>query len=224
MSFEIKSGPDFAVVEYTLEDGESIIAEPGAMVTASATIKAEPPGNGGALAAAKRKLLGRERVRHSTYRAQGGPGQILLAPGCPGDITRVDLAAERSLMVQSAAFLAATPTLAIDATWSGAKGFFSGMGLSLWKVTGPGTLFLASCGAMQSKRRGGEYLVNTNYVVAFEDSVTYTVHRARGERPVLKESALLARFEGEGLIYTQTRSSASLAAFLHPYRPVQSNS
>jgi uncharacterized protein (AIM24 family) len=35
---------------------------------------------------------------------------------------------------------------------------------------------------------------------------------------------LVAKFTGTGMIYAQTRSPSSLAAFLHPYRPVKKRS
>jgi uncharacterized protein (TIGR00266 family) len=173
MQFEIKSAPDFAIIDCELQKGESIVAESGAMVSMSSDVKMKTEARGGMLAAAKRKLLGGESIFQNTYTAEGDSGRVMLAPGCPGDILSFELNAEQSLMIQSSAYLAATPDVTLDTKWGGAKGFFSGVGLFLLKATGPGTVFVSSYGAIFPKVCEGEYIVDTDHIVAFEDSVTY---------------------------------------------------
>ena len=224
MSYEIKSSPDFAIIDFQLADGESVVAESGAMVSMSANIKMKTEARGGVLAAAKRKLLGGESIFQNTYTAQGGPGRVMLAPGAPGDILAFDLEPGRSLMIQSSAYVAATPDIQLDTKWGGAKGFFSGVGLFLLKATGPGTVFVASYGAIYPKRCDGEYVVDTDHIVAFQDSVEYRISKVGGIKSLfLGGEGLVARFSGQGMIYSQTRSPSSLAAFLHPYRPVKNS-
>lgn len=148
----------------------------------------------------------------------------MLAPGSPGDIIAFDLAPGNSLMIQSSAYLSATPSVVLDTKWGGAKGFFSGVGLFLLKATGPGTVFVASYGAIFPKLCDGEYIVDTDHIVAFEDKVTYGISKVGGIKSLfLGGEGLVARFTGQGMIYAQTRSPSSLAAFLHSYRPVRSN-
>ena len=67
MQYEIKSGPDFAIIDCELEAGESIVAESGAMVTMSSNVKMKTQARGGMLAAAKRKLLGGESIFQNTF-------------------------------------------------------------------------------------------------------------------------------------------------------------
>jgi uncharacterized protein (TIGR00266 family) len=222
MSYEIKSSPDFAIIDCQLADGESIVAESGAMASMSSNIKMKTEARGGVLAAAKRKLLGGESIFQNTYTAQGGPGRVMLAPGAPGDVLAFDLEAGRSLMIQSSAYVAATPEVQLDTKWGGAKGFFSGVGMFLLKATGPGTVFVASYGAIYPKRCDGEFIVDTDHIVAFQDSVQYRISKVGGIKSLfLGGEGLVARFSGQGMIYSQTRSPSSLAAFLHPYRPVK---
>ena len=225
MTFEIKSGPDFAIIDCALGDGESIVAESGAMASMSPNVKMKTEARGGVLAAAKRKLLGGESIFQNTFTAEGGPGRVMLAPGCPGDILSFDLETGRSLMIQSSAYVAATKDITLDTKWGGAKGFFSGVGMFLLKATGPGTVFVASYGAIHPKKCEGEYIVDTDHIVAFEESVTYTISKVGGIKSLfLGGEGLVARFKGSGMIYSQTRSPSSLASFLHPFRPTQSNS
>lgn len=224
MPYEIKSSPDFAIIDYTLADGESVVAESGAMVSMSSNIKMKTEARGGIFAAAKRKLLGGESIFQNTFTAEGGQGQVMLAPGCPGDIISFDLAEEKSLMIQSSAYVAATPEVKLDTKWGGVKGFFSGTGMFLLKATGPGTVFVASYGAIYPKNCEGEYIVDTDHIVAFEDTVEYSVTKVGGIKSLFfGGEGLVAKFKGNGMVYAQTRSPGQLASFLHPYRSVKNN-
>ena len=145
-------------------------------------------------------------------------------PAAPGDVLAFELAAGKSLMIQSSAYLAATPQVTLDTKWGGVKGFFSGTGMFLLKATGPGTVFVSSYGAIYPKRCDGQYIVDTDHIVAFEESVTYTVTKVGGIKSLfLGGEGLVAKFSGTGMVYAQTRSPGSLAGFLHPYRPVKNN-
>jgi uncharacterized protein (TIGR00266 family) len=224
MPYEIKSSPDFAMIDFQLQPGESVVAESGAMVSMSSNVTMKTEARGGILAAAKRKLLGGESIFQNTYTAQDGPGRVMLAPGAPGDVIAFDLETGRSLMIQSSAYVAATPDVQLDTKWGGAKGFFSGVGMFLLKATGPGTVFVASYGAIYPKRCDGAYIVDTDHIVAFQDTVQYKITKVGGIKSLFfGGEGLVAKFEGQGMIYAQTRSPSSLAAFLHPYRPVKSN-
>ncbi|MDD5309279.1 MAG: TIGR00266 family protein [Deltaproteobacteria bacterium] len=223
MTYEIKSSPEFALIDYQLAAGESVVAESGAMVSMSGNIKMKTEARGGILAAAKRKLLGGESLFQNTFTAEGGPGRVMLAPGAPGDILPFELKEGKSLMIQSAAYVAATPGVTLDTKWGGAKGFFSGVGMFLLKATGPGTVFVSSYGAIFPKRCEGEYVVDTDHIVAFEDTVQYRISKVGGIKSLFfGGEGLVARFSGQGMIYAQTRSPSSLANFLHPFRPVKS--
>ncbi len=224
MKYEIKSSPDFAMIDVRLDKGDSIVAESGAMVSMSMNVKMKTQARGGILAAAKRKLLGGESLFQNTFTAEADGAQVMLAPGSPGDVIPFELEAGRSLMIQSSAYVAATPEVVLDTKWGGAKGFFSGVGLFLLKATGPGTVFVASYGAIFPKKCDGEYIVDTDHIVAFQDSVTYSISKVGGIKSLFfGGEGLVAKFNGTGMIYAQTRSPSSLASFFHPFRRVQSN-
>jgi uncharacterized protein (TIGR00266 family) len=224
MQYEIKSSPDFAMIDCRLDKGDSIVAESGAMVSMTQNVKMKTEARGGILAAAKRKLLGGESLFQNTFTAEADGGRVMLAPGSPGDIIAFNLAPGKSLMIQSSAYVAATPDVTLDTKWGGAKGFFSGTGFFLLKATGPGTVFVASYGAVYPKKCDGEYIVDTDHIVAFEDSVTYSVTKVGGIKSLFfGGEGLVAKFRGAGMVYAQTRSPSSLASFFHPFRRVQSN-
>lgn len=217
MAYEIKRSPDFAVVDLRLAAGESIVAAAGAVIASSAGVAVRGAARGGPLAAAKRRLLGGESISQHTFTAEGGPGRVLIAPGAPGDVLALDLEAGRSLMIQSSAYLAATPAVRLDGKWDGARGFFADAGTLLLRATGPGTVFVCGCGAIIPACCDGALVVATDHVVAFPESVRYAVAEDGG-------GGLVAELTGQGTIHTQTRGPARLAAFLDPYRRVQNRS
>ena len=224
MPYAIKHGPDFAIIDYALQPGEALVAESGAMLAMSSNVKMKTEARGGILAAAKRKLLGGESLFQNTFTCDSNPGRVMLAHGAPGDIVPFDLPQGRSLMIQSSAYVAATSTVTLDTKWGGARGFFSGMGLFLLKATGPGTVFVGVYGGMYPKRCDGQFIVDTDHIVAFEDTVQYTITKVGGIKSLFfGGEGLVARFSGQGMIFTQTHGPSALATFLHPFRPVKSS-
>jgi uncharacterized protein (AIM24 family) len=83
---------------------------------------------------------------------------------------------------------------------------------------------VASYGAIYPKRCEGEYIVDTDHIVAFQDSVDYKISKVGGIKSLFfGGEGLVAKFSGNGMIYAQTRSPGQLAAFLHPFRPLKNN-
>src|SRR4029434_7790298 len=105
----------------------SIQAEAGAMVSMSANIELQSQMKGGLFGAIKR-AVGGESAFVSTFTARGGPGEVTLAPGTPGDIAAIEMEGQL-FFVQSSSYLAGDVSLTIDTRWGGARTFFSGEGL-----------------------------------------------------------------------------------------------
>src|SRR6185295_4438396 len=108
--YKISDGPAFSVLTVYLPPEQSMIAESGAMVAMSANIELQSEMKGGLMGALKRKLAG-ESIFQTTFTARGGvPGEVLLAPSCPGDIAALQLSGN-TYLVQSSSFLASDITL-----------------------------------------------------------------------------------------------------------------
>ena len=163
---------------------------------------------------------GRFTVDMATYLTQHDI--VYLAPASPGDILELDLEAGRTLMVQSSCYLASTPEVTLDTKWGGAKGFFSGTGLFLLKLTGPGRVWITSFGAMAKQDVELQYVVDTGHIVAFEETLEYRISKVGGLKSLFfSGEGLVARFSGTGALYVQTRDPGKLASLLHPFRPVE---
>ena len=220
MKYEVLYGPAYALGIISLDAGEQIQAETGAMVSMSDTIKIETGMKGGLMSGLKRSVLGGESFFINTFTAEQA-GQLTVAPALPGDILALEVAG-KTLFVQSGSFLAASPGVTLDTKWGGGKTFFSREGLFLLKCTGSGTVFLSSYGAIHlvELAEGQRYVVDTGHMVAFDESVQYEVGRAGGwKSTLLGGEGLVCNLTGPGRFYLQTRSPDSFVAWLVPQLP-----
>ena len=144
MQYEIRYQPSYALAVVTLNAGERIRAEAGAMVSMSDSIQIETKTGGGLGSVLKRSVLGGETLFVNDMVATQDNSQVTFAPALPGDIAAVEIQPGRNLLVQSGSYMASTPEIVVDTKFGAGKSFFSGEGLFLLKLTGPGLTFLSS--------------------------------------------------------------------------------
>ncbi|MGQ4555449.1 TIGR00266 family protein [Halobellus sp. GM3] len=224
MDHDIEYQPSFALLTVSLDAGESIRAEAGAMVAHDATVEIETAATGGFLSSIKRSLGG-ESFFQNTFEATAA-GEVQFAPPLPGDVTHLDLRGE-TVYVQSGSYLAGATDLDVDTEFGGGKTFFGGEGLFLLRVRGSGPLFLSSYGAIHAVDVAAEspFVVDTGHIVAFEESLTYSVRRVGGLKSTLTSGeGLVCEFSGDGTVWLQSRSPDAFVAWLTPQLPTQSNS
>ncbi|HEX2731518.1 MAG TPA: TIGR00266 family protein [Polyangiaceae bacterium] len=227
MRYDVLDAPDFGLLRITLERaGERIVAESGAMVAMDAKIKTETSMRGGVLAAAKRKVLGGESLFQNTFIAEADQQRLFLAPAPEGDLRALQLAAGQQFFLQSGAYVAHVgEELKLDTQWGGVRSFFGGLGFFMLKLTGPGTVFYASYGAVHPVAVSGNYICDTGHIVGFGSELTYTIQKFGGYKGLFfSGEGLVCNFSGQGQLLLQTRNPASLVGFLNPYRRVQSRS
>jgi len=224
-NYRIEHQPAFSLAVLSLQAEQSIMAEAGAMVSMSANVELQSQMKGGLLGALKR-AAGGESAFVSTFTARGGPGEVTLAPGAPGDIAAIELN-NQSFFVQSSSYLAGDASLTVDTKWGGAKSFFGGEGLFVLLVQGQGLLLVSSFGAIHRKvlQPGERYVVDTGHLVAWEGTTQYTLRKAAAGffRSMLSGEGIVAEFTGPGEILIQTRNLAALAGLLKPFFPSQSS-
>lgn len=226
--YTIEHAPAYAALTLHLHSGETVLVESGAMAAMDSCIKMKSKAKGGLMSGIGR-MLGGESFFVSEFTAEGQAGQVYVCPGVPGDIEHYELGGRGGLMVQSSGFVAAQPTVQIDSQFQGMKSFFSGESLFLLRATGTGSLWFSSFGGILEVPVTGNYVVDTGYIVAFEDSLQYSVEMLgglslRGLRTgILGGDGLVCRFRGQGKIWIQTRRLHNLINFLNPFRPVRSS-
>lgn len=227
IDYTIEHSPSYASLRLDLKANETVFVESGGMAAMDSCIKMKSKVQGGLMKGIGR-MLGGESLFISEFTAQGKPGQLFVSPGVPGDIQHYYLNGN-SLMVQSSGFVASSPTVTIDTKFQGFKGFFSGESLFLIKVTGEGNFWFSSYGAIVEIPVDGDYVVDTGYIVAFEDTLNYDVEMMGGlsfkslKTGVLGGEGLVCRFRGQGRLWVQSRNLFPLLNFLNPFRPVKNN-
>lgn len=225
--WEIEHKGAFALAVVKLQPEQAINAEAGAMVSMSANVDLHSEMKGGVFGALKR-AVGGESAFVSTFTAKGGPGEVTLAPGAPGDVVGIEMT-NQTFMVQSSSYLAGDMSLQVDTKFGGAKSFFGGEGLFVLQVSGTGLLLVSSFGAIHRKtlRSGEQYVVDTGHLVAWEGHMQYNLRKAAKSgffRSFLSGEGMVAEFNGPGEILIQTRNLAAFAGLLKPFFPSQGGS
>jgi uncharacterized protein (TIGR00266 family) len=224
MRYEILDTPDFGMLSLTLDAGEKVVAESGAMVAMGPSIQVDTRMRGGLIAAAKRKLLGGESLFQNTFTAAASQERLLLAPAAEGDLVARELGRGETFFLQSGSYVAHIgDELVLDTQWGGVRSFFGGVGFFMLKVVGPGTLFYACYGAMHEVPVGPDgYTCDTGHIVGFSAGLEYRVRPFGGFKGLFfSGEGLVCDFEGRGSLFIQTRNAPSLASFLHPFRRVR---
>ena len=220
MKYDIVCAPSYSLIEMNLNEGESVIVEPGSMAWMDTTIKPKTEMKGGFFAGITRKFGG-ESFFLNTYTAEEGSGAIGIAPGYSGDIVVRELNDE-TLYMERGAYLCHVGNIETSATWEGFKGTFA-EGMFGLRVSGTGLLFFGSYGDIQEVEVNGSYTVDNGYAVAWEQNLDYSIERSgRSIRSFLFSDQLICRFHGNGKLWVQTRSPRNLAAWVHPFRRVKS--
>lgn len=221
MKHELLYRPTFSVARVMLDPGETIRAESGAMVSMSPNITIESKAQGG-LGKALGRLLTGESFFQTTFTASNGAGEVVLAPSSLGDIISIDIAPGPGYMVTSGCFLACDQSLNIETKVSG-RGFFAGEGLFLMRVSGQGNLLVSCFGAVHpvQLQAGQPYVVDTGHIVAFQETMQYSVRTVtRGLMQSWKSGeGFVAEFVGPGIVYIQTRAPQSFGPWLGQYIP-----
>ncbi len=227
IAYEITHAPAYASLRLSLQPNQSVFVEAGGMAAMDTWINMKSKVQGGLMKGVKR-MLGGESLFLSEFTAEGKSGDLYISPGVPGDIQHYYVNGT-GLMIQSSGFVASSTTVGIDSKFQGFKGFFSGESLFLIKTTGQGDVWFSSYGAIIEIPVAGDYVVDTGYIVAFEDTLNYSVEMLGGlsfrglRTSILGGEGLVCRFRGEGRLWVQSRNLYTLINFLNPFRPTKSD-
>ncbi|HEY4304581.1 MAG TPA: TIGR00266 family protein [Gemmatimonadaceae bacterium] len=220
-------GDDLQAVIITLDPGEMVIAEAGAMmymqdgIVMNTTL--DPNGQGGGLmgrlfSGAKRALSGNTFFVTTFANAGNTRQDVAFSSHFPGKIKPVDLRDwGGTIIAQKDAFLCAArgANVSIAFTRRIGAGFFGGEGFILQRIDGDGMAFLHASGALhQLDLQAGESLrVDTGCLVAMDVSVDYDIQMVPGVKTALfgGEGLFFARLQGPGRVMLQTMPFSRLA-------------
>ena len=221
MRYEIRGG-DFPVVICSLSDGEAMITERGSMVWQTPNIAMETRGGGVG------KMLARAFSGDSMFQniyTANGDGIIAFGTSFPGKILPMEIGPGREIIVQKRSFLASTPGVQLDITFSKklGAGLFGGEGFIMQRLSGKGLAFVEIDGDVYEATLGpGEQLiVDTGNVAGFEASVQMDIRQVPGLKNKFLggEGLFNTLLTGPGKIWLQTMPISGVAASLIPYMP-----
>ncbi|MEQ1564985.1 MAG: TIGR00266 family protein [Myxococcota bacterium] len=228
MVIEVRHRPAYALAVVKLEAGETVVGEAGALVSRDTHVTMETsagnPQQGlvaGLFTGLKRMFAG-ESFFQNRYTAGGRAGEVTFAPTLIGDVDTHELRGG-TLLMQSTAYLCSPPSVEIDAKWGGARSFFAGEGFILIRAKGTGPVAFNAFGAMKLVEVDGEFLVDTGHVVAFEDTLKYTVRRfGDGWKAfIFGGEGLVCKFSGKGKLWIQTRNPVEFGKSIGPSLPTR---
>ncbi len=223
-------GDDLQAVVVTLDPGESVVAEAGAMLVmedgvemgTALSMKADAGGLFGRLFEAGKRVLVGESLFITHFANTGTTRrEVAFAAPHPGHVMPLDLGDfGGELLCQKDSFLCAASGVEVDIALTRrlGAGLFGGEGFILQRLHAPerrGQVFLHAGGSVLRRDLGpGEVLrVDTGCLVAFETRVDYDIQFVGGVKNALfgGEGLFFVRMTGPGAVWMQTLPFSRLA-------------
>ncbi len=212
MNVEIIGEGAFSSALVHLEPGETFVSESGAMFRASPNVDVDVTtrsrGKGGILGGIKR-LLAAEHFFFSTYSVtDSSSGEVGLAPTLQGEVKSRTLDGSTAWLCAGGSYLGSDSSLAVDTKFQGLKGLFTGEAPFFLRVDGVGDLLVSAFGRIGEVDVDGELVVDTGHVVAFEETLEYSIGKAGSSmlQSFLGGEGLVMRFRGRGKLLTQSHN------------------
>lgn len=222
-------GHETQFVEIELDPNESAVAEAGAMMYKSASVKMETIfGDGssnqqagimGLLLGAGKRLLTNESLFITVFTQVGASkGRVAFAAPFPGTILALNLKEYgRKLICQKDSFLAAAKGVQVGIQFQRRilTGLFGGEGFVMQKLEGDGWVFIHAGGCLQKiDLAAGESIhVDTGCLAAMSSTVDFDIQQAGGVKTMLfgGEGLFFAVLTGPGTVWLQSLPFSRLA-------------
>lgn len=231
-------GDDLQAVIVTLDPGEAMVAEAGAMMYleddiemgTSLSMKKDAGGLFGKLFEAGKRVVTGESFFITIFANQGSQRRdVGFGAPYPGHVIPVELGDFNGrLLCQKDAFLCAAQGIEVDIAFTKrfGVGFFGGEGFILQRLsspTGVGQAFMHAGGTIIRRQLApGEKLrVDTGCLVAFEESVDYSIEMVPGIKNKFfgGEGLFYAALRGPGTVWLQTLPFSRLANRIYAAAP-----
>ena len=215
MQYNIK-GDTMPYVEITLQQGESIKCEGGAMSWMSPNLKMDTKGGG--IGKMFSKALTGEALFHNTYTCESGTGMIAFSSSFPGKIIAVEIGPGKEVVCQKSAYLASTPGVERSVFFQQklGAGFFGGEGFIMQKLSGSGIAFVEIDGSVEAKtlERGQSIILDTGYLAMMDATCSMDIKSVGGIKNSLLggEGLFNTIVTGPGNIYLQSMPFSKLAS------------
>jgi uncharacterized protein (TIGR00266 family) len=234
-------GSEMQFVEVELDQGESAVAEAGAMMYMTPGIGMETVfGDGsqqrsgvmGALLGAGKRLITGESLFMTVFTNQGsGKQQVAFAAPYPGKILAMDLKQlGGQLICQKDSFLCAARGVSVGIAFQRkiGAGLFGGEGFIMQKLEGDGLCFVHAGGTVHSLdlQPGQTLRVDTGCLVALQPSVSYDIQFVGKIKTALfgGEGLFFAALTGPGRVWLQSLPLSRMADRIYKAAPAAGGS
>jgi uncharacterized protein (TIGR00266 family) len=211
-------GDDMQMAEITLDPGEGVRAEAGAMIYMENGIEMQTSTGGGLFQGLKRMVTGESFFITSFLNNGTGRNKVGFAAPYPGKIIPIDLSSNYGdFLCQKDSFLCAAQGIEVEVAFTKrlGAGLFGGEGFILQRLTGDGLGFIHAGGTiLEKKLKAGESLrIDTGCIVGFSADVNYDIRAIGGFRNALfgGEGIFIAELTGPGIVYLQSLPFSRLA-------------
>ena len=229
MRYIISDSAVFPLIEVTLQRGEQIRIESGAMVYHNGDVHLEGKMNsngggglGGVVKALARSAVSGESFFITTATGTADNAKIALAPGTPGAVRELQLGAMQ-WRVNDGAFLACDAGVTYNMVRQNlGKAIFGGTGgLFVMETAGAGSMLVNAYGDIMEINLDGSrpLVVDNTHVIAWTSTLQYNIKVASGMFGFTSGEGLVNEFYGAGTLLIQTRNVKSLADMVKPYLP-----
>lgn len=210
MNIELLHQPDSAIARVSLDTGEELVAQAGAMIAMSGNINTSTTlrrGKGGGVMGGLKRMLAGESLFLSVFRSPTDNNEVWLAPKLLGDLLTYEMKGQ-DLIVQATSYLACSSAVDIDLGFQGIKSLFSGESIFWLTISGYGLVLLTSFGGIYEIEVDGEYIVDTGHIVAFERSLDFSISKPNSSwiSAFLGGEGFVCRFRGQGKVYCQSHN------------------
>ena len=216
-------GTTLQVLEATLNQGETLVAESGRLSWMTG-MQLKTQAQGG-LFGALRRAAGGGTIFLTDFAPSGEEGMVAFAARAPGQIVEIEVGSGREYLVHEHGFLCATQgvDLSLGFQRSLGAGVFGGTGFILQKIAGNAKAWIDLSGEVvrYDLQPGQELLVQPGHVGMFEASVNFQITTMRGIRNMLfgGDGFFFAQLQGPGSVWLQSMPLPLLAHVIQPYLP-----
>ena len=228
MNIDVDTEGAFGSAVINLEEGEKFVSEAGCMYRASSNVaievvsrKKEGQGFFGGITSGLKSMLAGETYHLSSYIAEGGPGQVGLAPTHQGEVRKLEMGSD-TWICSGGSYLGSSAEIDLDTQYQGfKKGIFSKEGLVFVKASGKGYLLVNGFGRISEISVDNGITVDNGHLIAFTEGLEYDIGKAGNSwiSSLVSGEGLVMKFRGRGKVLVQSHDPSRLGGALGPLLP-----
>ena len=221
MKVEILNQPNTAIAHIQLEIDEEIVAQAGSVMIMSNQLKINTIMQRGSEKIADNKKNNAKNTSKekflflNSFKAKETEGEIYLAPPLIGEIF-VHTMSKYKLIVRINSYLASSSKIEIFSGFDKFKSLFSNESNSWLSLVGEGTVLISAFGRVTEVDVEGEYIINLENVIAFENSLNFKLIPSQSIwfQSLIGNKENLCHFNGKGKVVCQSHRTKAFTQML----------